>query len=104
MVTAPLLVGMDGLSFEVALADQPLLLEPLLDEAGDLQVVPVQHQHVRVAAGDGVRKIDDLDLAFCAEEVPQRRVMRRAASSHAGTQEQSPRRWATPACAARDEP
>src|SRR6266567_6534509 len=29
MVMAPLLVGMDGLSFEVALADQLLLLEPL---------------------------------------------------------------------------
>src|SRR6267143_3904413 len=35
---------------DLALSIQPLLREPLLDQARDLQVVPVHHQHVRVAA------------------------------------------------------
>jgi hypothetical protein len=31
---------------EISLSIQPLLREPLLDEAGDLEIVPVHHQHV----------------------------------------------------------
>src|SRR6267378_209038 len=42
---------------------QPLPREPLLDEACDLQVVPVHHQHMRIAAQPRVRQVEDLDLA-----------------------------------------
>src|SRR5881396_274509 len=44
-------------------AVEPLLREPLLDEPRDLQVVPVHHQHVRVAAHAHIRQIDDIDFA-----------------------------------------
>src|SRR5438309_6666064 len=44
-------------------AVEPLFRQPLLDQRGDLQVVPVHHQHVRIAAHAHVRQIDDIDPA-----------------------------------------
>jgi hypothetical protein len=55
---------------DAALSNQPLLLQPLLDEGGDLQVVPVHHQHVRVSADAGVRQVEDLDKSTFAGTPP----------------------------------
>ena len=40
-----------------------LALEPALDQGGDLQVVAIHHQHVRVAADADARQVDHLHLA-----------------------------------------
>src|SRR5687767_2411441 len=43
-----------------------LLLQPILDETGDLVAVLVHHDHVRVAADADLRQVDDLIAAACA--------------------------------------
>src|SRR5688500_16642923 len=44
---------------------QPLLLQPSLYQVGDLQVVPVHHQHVGIALDADLRQVDDFVPAAC---------------------------------------